>query len=230
MNRIATILVLLCVTVPAEAQLLRRLFAPRQVCGPEGCYIVQPEYVQAPKPDFVKDPVPPPKEPEKAPLIEDFKLGGVDQKKLNGEVEHHAISGKTVTKIEAHSALFDDDSTKHWLVLSGEGREKVIMDILADPKTAEWSGKTRIVSMPVGHFKAKLFPVGAPGIMFMKPNGEKLYEATEYKGQATLAAIRASLGGDVLPVPPTTNTFWLIVIGGAIFLYLVFKARQEQPK
>lgn len=177
------------------------IFGPRRggpACGPGGCQVMpapEPErvvYQPVYQPERIAAPA------DSTPSLQAFQLNGVVQENVNGTKEcHYSLSGKKVNKYEAFGAAFDDDSESHWLIITGEGREKVEADLRADPKNADLLSHTRIWSKPNGHFSLidrdtskQMFPVGNPGIYFARSDGSELWAQAGYKGPADIEALR----------------------------------------
>lgn len=213
MKRIA-IIALLLTAVPAEAQLLRRVFGGgRSDCGPNGCQ------VQLPPQQFVLQPERiPAHQIEEPRQFEAWQLGGVDRDKVNGHEEpEYNVSGKKCSKKEAYQALaganLDDDSGKLWLVVTPP-QDKAVEEFKS--KLPDLASRTRVIQYPSGHFFASKY---TPGVTLMRPNGEELYKSDTFDVESLKRA-------DPNYVPDPTKQNWLpvLVLGG--FVAVLFLLRR----
>ncbi len=136
------------------------------------------------------------------PLPPAFKkrdTSGVDRSKLrNAEDDCFCtISGKRVGFAGLQTAL-EDDSAKLWLVVTGDGRERVVADLKADPKFAAFLSHVRLWNVPKGHpslldrvtGEPLGFADGKPGITLCAADGSILHVQHGYAGPGDLDALR----------------------------------------
>lgn len=246
MKKITIAALLLCAAAAPIAAGPFGIFGRGRWCGPGGC-------PSAPAPPEVLRVLPAVDEnfgkPRLVPL-EAWQTHGVEADRINGKDEcSWSIGGKKVSRAEAQSKMLEDDSAKLWLVLTGEGRERVEADLRADPKYAELLGRVRVWSKPANHFSLldrdsgkPMFPIGSPGVYLAQADGVELHKQSGYRGPADLEALRKA---DPLfkPEPPApkgpdtkgpgkrhSSTPAVAVVGGAgILLLLARIARRQQP-
>lgn len=136
---------------------------------------------------------------------------GVEHSKLRGEQETECtVNGRRVYTDEALMQALEDDSQKLWLVITGDGRDKLLADMKADPKFKDLLARSRVWSVPADHYsildrdsKKPMFPIGSPGVYLGLPDGRKLYEST---GPIDLDALRkADPNNKPAPAPPNPN-------------------------
>lgn len=164
----------------------------RSRCGPGGCRACQqaePEFLPAAAQHAGGGPAP-------AGPLEPWQTSGVVREQLHDEPTY-TVNGKRLTPWEAIGQLLEDDSAKLWLVIAGEGRERVGKD-LADPKYAEFMSRTRVWSVPADHFslmdrktgKPVFRNAGNPSITLMTGSGDVLLEKDGYAGPKDLDLLR----------------------------------------
>lgn len=138
-----------------------------------------------------------PAEEAQKPAFEAWQTNGVQREKCQADKDSYSINGRPATLFEAQSKMLDDDSQKLWLIVNGDGREKVLKDLQSDPSFADLLKRTRVWSVPANHFSLldretgkPMFPVGDPGIYFSLADGTELHKQVGYQGPADLEAIR----------------------------------------
>lgn len=134
--------------------------------------------------------------------------GGVDREKLKEQGDPTwDVSGVPVPNFELVMQTLEDDSGKLWLVVTGDGRDKFVADMKADPKNKELLARCRVWSVAANDWsildrdtKKAMFPVGNPGVFLGLPDGRKLFEGS---GSIDMEALRRADPNNKPPVSPT---------------------------
>ncbi len=189
--------------------------------------------------------------PAATPKLEPFQTNGVRVEQLHHR-EKHAINGREVTESAGLTALagkgsLPEDKDKLFLLVSSEDkakRDKVVVDLAADPKVFDWVNKrchffsvSPKDSIMVDRQKICVHNQDADIVVsLMLPDGTELWHDAGYtSGPASLQGMRKkdpNYRPDEVPGPNSNaggfdNTTLLYIGGAAVFAFLVLRRKDE---